>query len=779
MNSVWTAFKSKAKRWLKDSFQLWRDDVKEYVALLYLQEKAGNKIRKLKLLNFFHHWKSTYTERKHNRVVIMRATLRLRNKTIVKSLGSWLALLERRDSGRIILNKMCFIFLKLVKRNALRNWRKYLKIIEQMDARKSVITAHLSRSMQKWLNRDKARVMRTWKDKVLEVKTNRRLVQRAMMKWSQREMASSFESWVEYSSTKIRNRRLIAKIRAKWLKQNEAKCYRTWVSFIEHRRDIRNKMRRALLKFKESTSKRYFHAWAAVPVLRCRRVTLMVRIVRRWRKSHLYKKINVWKTFTVAERIIGRKKKPQGAPPPVVEEELSTKSKILKRSLERGFRITASEGIPEYNPLKDKHATYAHTEHYREEIRRLKSLEAFDRKKSRVEFPGARTLKQYKQDKDLRKLLKFNGGRSRSNSGSRVGNLKGGSRKRPASAGGNIGGRTRKGGLRGPQAALEARRTSSLKALGRKYNNWTDDVGEEVGESGRDGGESTRGRDSAMDKNAKDALEQQVYEAELKANEERERAQAMSRKVKELELQMTVNTQRFQSKTSQLQEVLSATDDKASELQEISDNLALELASRKRRTKSLLDDMERKLDRESGLRAEMQRKYDLVVLELERESKSHLKREKIVREEVRKEIMAIEKEKRKNLIQPSYVKKLEKKNMKEMKFLQKKLDQSLRIEKELENRIELEKLKSQDAVEDALTSAKETLEAQQALVRAAEDRSLKNHLVATKMKKAVRDMSVKLEEKVGVMEEEMETMAKQLARAKRLLRAEKKRAAKD
>ena len=46
----------------------------------------------------------------------------------------------------------------------------------------------------------------------------------------------------------------------------------------------------------------------------------------------------------------------------------------IKRSLERGFRITASEGIPEYNPLKDKHATYAHTEHYREEIRRLKSF---------------------------------------------------------------------------------------------------------------------------------------------------------------------------------------------------------------------------------------------------------------------------------------------------------------------------------------------------------------------------------------------------------------------
>ena len=36
-------------------------------------------------------------------------------------------------------------------------------------------------------------------------------------------------------------------------------------------------------------------------------------------------------------------------------------------------------------------------------------------------------------------------------------------------------------------------------------------------------------------------------------------------------------------------------------------------------------------------------------------------------------------------------------------------------------------------------------------------------------------MSVKLEEKVSVMEEEMETMSKQLTRAKRLLKQEKKR----
>ena len=136
------------------------------------------------------------------------------------------------------------------------------------------------------------------------------------------------------------------------------------------------------------------------------------------------------------------------------------------------------------------------------------------------------------------------------------------------------------------------------------------------------------------------------------------------------------------------------------------------------------------------------------------EKHSNLKRERIVREEARKETMLIEKEKRKHLINPSVVKKIERENKRDVHQLQKKLDQQRRIEEELERKVELEKLKGQDAIEDALTSAKETLEAQQHLVRQAEDRSLKNHLVATKMKKVVRDMSVKLEEKMSVMEED-------------------------
>ena len=781
-SAMWVAYQSQARRWVKSSFQLWRDDVKEYVTLLYLQEKAGNKIRKLKLLSFYHNWKKKYLERKHNRIVLLRATQRLRNKCLVKSIGSWIDLLDRRDQGRVVFKKMCYVLRKSIKRNALRSWRKYLKLLEQKDARKSVITEHLSRSVQKWLNRDKARVVRTWKNKVEEVKRNRRLVQRAMKKWLQRHLAACYARWVEFSSEKVHNRRLIANIRAKWLNRNVAKSFRSWMEFIEHRRQIRNNMRKALMKYKETQQKQVFHAWAAVPVLRRRRKVAMARIVRRWRKTHLLKKINVWKTFTVAERIVGRKRKPQGAPPPVVEEELSTASKILKRTLERGFLLTASEGIPEYNPLKDKHATYAHTEHYREETYRLKQLEVFDRKKSRVQFPGAGTLKLLKDDRKLKLKLRLSGARSRSRSGSGSsvgsGSRRGSrnSRKRPASAGGN-GRKGRKGGLRGPQAALEARRTASLQSLGRKFNNWTEDGG---GDGGREGDEE-RGESNKTPAslNADTALmQEQVYEAELKAKEEEERARALSRKVKELELQMTVNEQRFQSKTQQLQEVLSSTDDKAIELQEIADNLALELASRKKRAKIMRHDAECKFDRENGLRADVQRKHDLLMIELERETKSHMKREKLVCEKVRNEVLAIEKEKRKALIQPSVVKKMEKKNKKEQRLLHKKLEQSKRIEEELEKKIELEKLKSQDAIEDALVSAKETLEAQQALVRAAEDRSLKNHLVATKMKKVVRDMSVKLEEKVNHMEEEMETMTKQLARAKRLLRAEKKRAAK-
>ena len=75
------------------------------------------------------------------------------------------------------------------------------------------------------------------------------------------------------------------------------------------------------------------------------------------------------------------------------------------------------------------------------------------------------------------------------------------------------------------------------------------------------------------------------------------------------------------------------------------------------------------------------------MIELERETKSHMKREKLVCEKVRNEVLAIEKEKRKALIQPSVVKKMEKKNKKEQRLLHKKLEQSKRIEEELEKKL--------------------------------------------------------------------------------------------
>jgi len=226
----------------------------------------------------------------------------------------------------MILSKMCKILLKKRKRNAIVAWRAYLKLKDQLEAKKSIITAHLSRTMSKWLNRDKARVIRTWKDKVNEIQTNRRLVARAMGRWTKRCMYSCWASWVEYANTKVRNRRLIAKIRARWLKQLESKSFRTWFSFLEDRKKLRLKMRKAFEKFKQGSQRKVFMEWKEIPILLKRRKVLMGRIVRRWRKTHLTRGIGKWRTYTVAERILGRKRKPQGAPPPVVEEELSSES---------------------------------------------------------------------------------------------------------------------------------------------------------------------------------------------------------------------------------------------------------------------------------------------------------------------------------------------------------------------------------------------------------------------------------------------------------------------
>ena len=247
---------------------------------------------------------------------------------------------------------MCRLFLKCLKRLAIKRWRRFLKRLDQVDARKSVITAHLSRSMQKWKNRDKARVWNTWRMRVDEILKNRMLVQRAMMKWSMREVASCLERWIEYADTKVRHRRLLAKIRATWLKRLESKSFRSWTEFVERRRVVRNNMRKAFEKFKGKLSSQVFLAWKAVPVLRKRRQMIMARIVRRWRKSHITRGIGRWRTFTVAARILNRKKKPMGQPIPVVEEELASESALVRRTLERGWMLTASPGIPTYDPLK-------------------------------------------------------------------------------------------------------------------------------------------------------------------------------------------------------------------------------------------------------------------------------------------------------------------------------------------------------------------------------------------------------------------------------------------
>ena len=37
-----------------------------------------------------------------------------------------------------MFKKMCYVLRKSIKRNALRSWRKYLKLLEQKDARKNV-----------------------------------------------------------------------------------------------------------------------------------------------------------------------------------------------------------------------------------------------------------------------------------------------------------------------------------------------------------------------------------------------------------------------------------------------------------------------------------------------------------------------------------------------------------------------------------------------------------------------------------------------------------------
>ena len=107
--------------------------------------------------------------------------------------------------------------------------------------------------------------------------------------------------------------------------------------------------------------------------------------------------------------------------------------------------------------------------------------------------------------------------------------------------------------------------------------------------------------------------------------------------------------------------------------------------------------------------------------------------------------------------------------------LQKSISNLEKLGDSLREQIILEKQRGEEAVSSALEDAKATLEAQQAIVRAAEDRNLRSHMQVQKEKKKCRDGLIKADEKVATMEEEMEELQKNLVRLKRRLRKEKKK----
>ena len=739
---VWTCFESKAYRLQRDAFRLWITDMREFVTLRALLEKGLKRIQQLKKLTTFRTWYQNASENKRQRVVLLRAAKRIKYRAINKCLGSWQDLVVRRYDARIVLRRMLNILSRNKKRVTIKKWRYWLKFARQAEARQSNYTAQLARTMARWRNRNKAAAFRSWFSRIDEIKRNRMLVARAAARWLMRSVSKCFEAWLEYADRRAHNRRIVAKFAAKWLKRLESRSFASWVAFIDMRRRVRNNMRRALSKFREKRSMQCFRIWKSIPIRRnCQRVMLS-RLVRRWRTTHLRRKWAHWQLFTTADRILARKKKPSLPPPPVVEEELSTESAILRRKLERGFILPASNGIPEYNPVRDRHATYAHTEQYKKEIGRLRLLEEADRKSSRVRFPGQRQKKAIQKERRMRISMKMN---------KRVPPMS----RRPSSAPRR---RRRGGGIGGRDAALEVRRSLSLQKVGQSREAWGDN---EV-------------RPEA--KNEAGSVGQERFQDALAAEAEAKRhAKVLERQVRELELSAQVAKQQNLTRQKQLQSVIASSDERMNDIMFERDNLAVEIATRKRRAKSMLADLERRLEEEIDRRDAMKRKMMQMEQEIDRERKAHLKKENLARKEALEEALKIEKAKRKNLIPQSHLKKLEKQKLHEIHLLKKSIatleEQRVSLQEELKE----EKQRGEDALNSALEDAKATLEAQQGIVRAAEDRNLRSHLQVQKEKKRCRDGLVKADEKVANMEAEMVELQKKLSTAKRLLRKEKKR----
>jgi len=187
------------------------------------------------LVRIVYAWRDDTTTEKHNRIVIARFALKLKNHAVHGAFATWQWLRSERQRfrklafhifGRVVSGKTAAGFHQWAHK--VREARDQTEAYLAAEAERASNEAKVARAVRKMLHGTLARMWETWHDLVEEIVRHRRICKRFAAKMRNAGMLASWRSWGDYVTARIDFRKLAFRIFNRIVGGKLASAYHTW-----------------------------------------------------------------------------------------------------------------------------------------------------------------------------------------------------------------------------------------------------------------------------------------------------------------------------------------------------------------------------------------------------------------------------------------------------------------------------------------------------------------------------------------------------------------------
>eukprot|EP00505_MAST-04D_sp_SCG-Rhode-Island_P001386 Stramenopile-MAST_4_protein_1386 len=348
-----------------------------------IMARVAKKMKHRVLNGSFLGWAENVAEVIENRIKVKRALMRMKMRVVAQMFGTWIDMVDERIRLRGIVSKTVHRLLNGKLSAAFQTWQRFA------DGAKHSQTVAANAAM-KMLNPALFNALNKWKDMVETNKFHRTAIRKAAMKWSRRTLSNCFFAIANLCGEEKVLRTKLGRAMGKLLNKRRSLAMEAWLSYTAKSKRLGYMSKRALSIARVRLLRQSMQQWQKKAALYMKRHRYFYRIACKTRKKLVVKGLTQWKYALLGIRmgstITAEKKKHL---PEAMKRDSVTESGLARYFLESGWDHNfVAEKLPVYNPVGDKHCTFAHTPEYKTRHEQILALEEQDRKMNKVQFPG-------------------------------------------------------------------------------------------------------------------------------------------------------------------------------------------------------------------------------------------------------------------------------------------------------------------------------------------------------------------------------------------------------